>query len=217
MEKIIIPQQAVEKIQDFADKIRKSFKKKKIGPKPKYIGFFTLSDEKHPDRYVGVLVQDEFEFKGEAKKTVASYNHVADAIFVYREVLNEKYGALGVEHFLAHELAHAVDRDRLQKDGAPQPKYVHIKANAQRFIDEYACQPAEFAAEMAAIEYVEIPFIKKNYMTLVATYLNTTTGYIGCWSRNKKLSKAFREQLEKMIDLKPEFRELENQMLDTAK
>lgn len=184
---IEIPQAVVNQIPEIAEKIRKAFKKEI--KTPKFLGFVSIG----ADRKVGVMAEEVFRIGRKSKKTVAIYNHALDVIFVYRSILNSIHGPIGVEHFLAHEIAHAVDRKRM----TTHKKYQ--KMTGQRFVDSYACQETEFDAEMAAINYIDMPYIKKNYATLVVTYLNTISGYVGCWTRNKKLSKLFVERLEKML------------------
>ncbi len=191
--KIIVPQTVVDQVHVIANNARKAFQRKL--KKPKFVGFINMPKA----RSIGVIVQeiDDDRNPEVAKKSVAAYNHILDCIYVYRASLQSKFGPISVEHYLMHEVAHAVDRERVIKESKNSRK---LAASGQRFIDKYACQQVEFDAEMAAIEYIDMPFIRNNYSMLVATYLNTTSGYLGCWTRNKKMAKEFIERLERILD-----------------
>ena len=195
---IKIPQNIIDSLPNFAKRIRTAFKKNKIG-KPVLIGRVNLGK-----RRVYIVAAEIFQIydpvktdsKGRpllvsrSKRTLAAYMHEQDLIFVYRSAVKPSLGPKSLERYLAHEIAHALDKDRLAKVGISAPK-----GDGQRFSDEYACTPVEFEAEMSAIEAVEIPFIVNNYAAIAAQYLNCISAHVGSWGRNKKLVKVFTRRL----------------------
>lgn len=215
MDKIVIPQEIIDHLPTFANDIRAAFKLRIS--EPKLIGRVTIpANDDMAEREVFILVDEIFKGKkypkkeGETpaesrrrqklnrklnEKTLAAYCHAADVIFVYRSILKETLGARGIEHYLAHEIAHAIDKESVKHSTSGTAKGV-----SQRFLDKYFCRKTEFEAEMAAIEAVEIPFIAENLPIIIAQYLNCVSGYVGGWGRDKKYSKIFVTRLKAALE-----------------
>jgi hypothetical protein len=177
---ITIPGRIIKDLPKLADKIERSFKRKIKGIK--YLGFVDLSDDSHPQRYVGVIATEICDAGGENDPTtLAAYCQEMDVIYIFRSITDSKHGPTGIQHYLCHEIAHAIDRDNIAKDE-------EIDMRAADWQSKYACSRAEFSAEWAAIQTVDIPSGSLNY----------SSGFVGNWIENPDAKKKFFDRLERL-------------------
>lgn len=178
---IRIPAAIAAQFDPLAKKARCAFKKKIKDVT--YLGYVPIKRRGEPDRNVGIFAKD-ISPDGNAK-TIAAFAHDHDIIWLYRSVLKRKPPA--IQHYLAHEMAHALDLKRVKKN--------HVAATTLDF--GYASLPIEFEAEMAAIENVDIPYLlrRKRSLSQCLSYLRETSDYIGFWLKDASLKAKFERRV----------------------
>lgn len=216
--KIRIPDRILRQLPGLARSIERLYKKHRkrkaettdLGREYRLIDF--VSDVKIGHRLIDIWAGEMATRDGKDYPLImAEYHHPKNEwICVFRSIQSGwKPGQrhIAIQRVLAHEFAHAMDIKRLTRLGRRGPTASKNRKERRK----YVCHPAEFDAEIASIVQVAVPYMlkqkgaakmvealmtpgipafanKENFRAFWPIMFN---GYVGGWTRDKRILRRF--------------------------